>query len=322
MQFRRDAITREMQPGDPARWDGTSGKSCRIRERSVSGSSGWPAVFTGRASAGRRARRAIRRLLPKEAAASLGKAWPRMWARAYSILSDPLQLGRWRCDRDCPICGYRGRFWSYGSPPRADALCPHCLSLERHRLLELLLKRQPMGLMNGRRLLHFAPEPFVSGRLSCSETYVTADISGSEVDCRCALEAMPFSDDSFDALVANHVLEHVADERKALQEIGRVLTEHGIIVLSVPIVHGWKRTYEDDRIKAPAERRIHFGQEDHRRFYGQDFTTRIRRAGFVVEIFRADPRTEVKFGLKRGDQLFIARPHATKKTEAYGEHPR
>lgn len=35
--------------------------------------------------------------------------------------------------------------------------------------------------------------------------------------------AMPFRDDSFDLVLANHVLEHVADDGKALPEVHRML---------------------------------------------------------------------------------------------------
>ena len=46
--------------------------------------------------------------------------------------------------RECPVCGARRRrFLPYGYvAPRADALCPSCLSLERHRLLWLYLTRE------------------------------------------------------------------------------------------------------------------------------------------------------------------------------------
>lgn len=44
---------------------------------------------------------------------------------------------------------------------------------------------------------------------------------------------LPFRDGVFDVAVASHVLEHVVDRRRAVQEIKRVLNDHGRIVLRV-----------------------------------------------------------------------------------------
>ena len=45
---------------------------------------------------------------------------------------------------ECPVCGAKYRkFLPYGYvQPRPNALCPKCLSLERHRLLWLYLTRE------------------------------------------------------------------------------------------------------------------------------------------------------------------------------------
>ena len=58
--------------------------------------------------------------------------------------------------RECPVCGARRRrFLPYGYvAPRADALCPSCLSLERHRLLWLYLTRETDLLRRPQRILH------------------------------------------------------------------------------------------------------------------------------------------------------------------------
>ena len=64
--------------------------------------------------------------------------------------------------RECPICGaQRRRFLPYGYVNvRENALCPRCLSLERHRLLWLWLQRESGLLDEGNYpvLLHIAPE--------------------------------------------------------------------------------------------------------------------------------------------------------------------
>jgi ubiquinone/menaquinone biosynthesis C-methylase UbiE len=45
---------------------------------------------------------------------------------------------------------------------------------------------------------------------------------------------MPFSDGSFDFVYSYHVLEHIPDFRKALREIGRVLSPEGHWIIGVP----------------------------------------------------------------------------------------
>src|SRR5262245_43853142 len=68
--------------------------------------------------------------------------------------------GRNQAERWCPVCA-RGarRFGAAGAVPRADAKCPHCGALERHRLVWLYLT-QRTDLFDGRarKVLHIAPE--------------------------------------------------------------------------------------------------------------------------------------------------------------------
>lgn len=47
------------------------------------------------------------------------------------------------------------------------------------------------------------------------------------------IEKMPYKKDSFDAAVALDVLEHV-DDTRALREINRILSEDGILIVTVP----------------------------------------------------------------------------------------
>ena len=192
--------------------------------------------------------------------------------------------------------------------PRSEALCPQCFSLERHRLFQLLLDQGAADVLAGRRILHFAPEGFIRPLLEQMAQCVTTDVAGGGISCRSSMEALPFPDASFDAVIANHVLEHIADDRLAMREIRRVLRPDGLAILSVPLVQGWARTYEDRRISEPGARRVPFGQDDHLRYYGRDFVDRLRQGGFAVDVFQLDHRREIKYGLQRGEQMFIARP--------------
>lgn len=208
--------------------------------------------------------------------------------------------------RTCPICDYQGLFAAFGTPPRLDAICPSCSSLERHRMLRLLLSRQPL-IGPSDRILHFAPEPSVTRILrEVSSRYETADLARRNVDHQLNIEAIALPDDSFDRIVCFQVLEHV-DDTHALAEMFRILTPGGIALLNIPIIEGWDRTYENPEIVSPEDRFLHFGQSDHVRFFGRDVRERMKRAGFELTEFVAEEPDVGTYGLYRGERIFIAR---------------
>ena len=47
-------------------------------------------------------------------------------------------------------------------------------------------------------------------------------------------EDLPFNDKEFDVVFCSHVLEHVNDEAKSLQEINRVLKDKGVAIIGMP----------------------------------------------------------------------------------------
>jgi SAM-dependent methyltransferase len=103
-----------------------------------------------------------------------------------------------------------------------------------------------------------------------------------DVDRRLSIEELPFDDSSCDAVICNHVLEHVADDRKAMREILRVLRPGGWALLQVPIDRERLYTIEDPTASA-LERRLRFGQHDHVRSYGADYIERLKAAGFELD---------------------------------------
>lgn len=192
--------------------------------------------------------------------------------------------------RVCPICGaeYK-RFLPYGYViVRPDALCPRCLSLERHRLLWLWLTRETNLTDRLPRLLHIAPEVCLMRKLkaiysSDPQKYVTADLESPLADLHFDILQIPLPDTSFDAVICNHLLEHVADDRAALRELHRILRPGGWGVVLSPIDYNRSETFEDDTITDPAERTRIFGQYDHRRIFGRDYAERLRSVGFEAE---------------------------------------
>jgi hypothetical protein len=205
--------------------------------------------------------------------------------------------------RFCPLCGYDGYFRHAGRPPRLDALCPQCGSLERHRLFWLWFKGEKSKL--DEPILHFGPEPILTAKFrTLYSEYATADLY-NEADLNLNIEGIDLQSGSINTVICNHVLEHVSDS-KALAEIYRVLSEKGRLIASIPIVEGWDHTYEDGSITNPLERELHFGQSDHVRYYGRDFRERLRSAGFTkVEEVTAGGQDAVKYGLLPGEKIFL-----------------
>ncbi|MBM4312536.1 MAG: class I SAM-dependent methyltransferase [Deltaproteobacteria bacterium] len=58
--------------------------------------------------------------------------------------------------------------------------------------------------------------------------------SGGWIVARADVTRLPFSDDSFDAVICSEVLEHVVDSRRAITELLRVLKPMGDLVITVP----------------------------------------------------------------------------------------
>ena len=83
-------------------------------------------------------------------------------------------------------------------------------------------------------------------------------------------QAMPFADESFDFLLANHVLEHVDSPDKALTEIHRVLKRGGHAILQTPYSPRLHGTLQVAGIDTPEARLHAYGQEDHARLFGRD----------------------------------------------------
>ena len=208
--------------------------------------------------------------------------------------------------RTCSVCGYRGRFRSAGKPRRIDARCPKCGSAERYRLLALWLERQG-GFLRSASVLHFAPEAGLAALLKTRVgQYQSADITPGRADMVLNIEAIDAPGASYDCVVCSHVLEHV-DDAKALPEIYRVLKPGGVALIMLPLVEGWAKTYENPNVTTPEERKRHFGQSDHVRFYGADVRDRIRAAGFALDEFTAEGEDVLTYGLQRGEKVFIAR---------------
>ena len=213
----------------------------------------------------------------------------------------------------CPVCNkHYKKFLPYGRiNPRPNALCPNCLSLERHRLIWLYLQEKTNFFQKKQHILHIAPEACFIKRFEKvhEEQYITADIESPLAKVKMDIHAIPFADHTFDVVLCNHVLEHVQDDIKAMGEIFRVLRRGGFAILQVPFFKPvLQHTFEDPTITDKREREKLFGQDDHVRKYGTDYPGRIERSGLIAiqEEFvnTVSDETRKKFGLVKGETIF------------------
>jgi SAM-dependent methyltransferase len=214
----------------------------------------------------------------------------------------------------CPVCNSSFRkFLPYGRiNTRPNALCPSCQALERHRLIWLYLQTETDFFKKPVNVLHIAPEacfikPFEKLH---GEKYITADIESPLAKVKMDIHNIPFNEGTFDVVLCNHVLEHVDNDIKAMSEINRVLKSGGFAVMQVPFFNPVpEKTFEDFSIADPREREKAFGQDDHVRKYGKDYSQRISKAGMKpVENNFVDKKTEEerhRYGLVRGETLYI-----------------
>tara|TARA_B100000809_G_scaffold252838_2_gene288065 strand:- start:54274 stop:55038 length:765 start_codon:yes stop_codon:yes gene_type:complete len=213
-----------------------------------------------------------------------------------------------------PIDGKSFRkFLPYGyEVQRENVLAPGTLSLERHRLLWLYLQSTDF-FTNSKKVLHVAPEQcfYKLFRAQNNLEYLTTDLYSPLADVRADICDLPFENDSYDIIFCNHVLEHIIDDQKAMQELYRVLKPGGKGIFQIPQELNRGTTYEDFSITSPEKRKMHFGQYDHVRIYGKDYFDKLRNVGFKVEELNAHDianTTEVeKYRLSATEILPICR---------------
>jgi len=168
-----------------------------------------------------------------------------------------------------------------------NIICPNCLSNARERLVIAMLQHHVN--IDNKKILHLSPEKNVYQYLKYKSEVITADLVPGfykNIDKQIRKEdamAFSFADQSFDVVIANHVLEHISDDLKAMSEINRVLKKGGIAILQVPYSETISSTIEEPLIDNPSRQSALFGQKDHVRIYQlNDYINRLGQSGFIV----------------------------------------
>lgn len=216
---------------------------------------------------------------------------PRPWlirlSYVFRVIAAPFYKGN---NVECPVCEKSFRkFLSYGSDVahRENVLCPYDLTLERHRLMWLYLKeKSDFFTKPDLKVMHIAPEQCFHKKFKQQKNldYTTGDLLSPIVDMHFDLHDIPLDDNQYEVIFCNHVMEHVKDDLKCMQELYRIMKPGGWGIMQVPIDSSRTETYEDWSITSPEEREKHFWQYDHVRLYGLNYPKRLEEAGFTVDI--------------------------------------
>lgn len=216
------------------------------------------------------------------------------------------KIGKFKPYREVPTDIFR-KHHIIGGWLTDSGSCIYCGSMDRHRWQYYILKNHTDILTRSCSVLHFAHEAsnakLIRSNKKCR--YITADIEAGRGDYAVDMTDMKiFKDNTFDYVIANHVLEHIQDEAAAISELKRVLKNDGTIILSFPVCTDML-TYEDDSIITEQGRWDAFGQGDHVRLYGTDYKERLERYGLNVKVY--SPENELsneeieRYGLIRDD---------------------
>jgi len=222
----------------------------------------------------------------------------------------------------CTVCKSSFKvFATAGLTKRENARCVNCGSLERHRLLSKYLFEELNILNKGKiRMLHFAPERFFFDVFSNHDNveYYPCDLfpesyafEGKSKVLKVDITKIPFEDNFFDVILCNHVLEHIPNDRLAMEELYRVMKNNGWGIFQVPLDYSRAVTYEDFSITTPNARQKAFGQNDHVRWYGRDYTNRLMQVGFNVTsdnyVQRFSKEEAWKFGFETDELIYLCR---------------
>jgi SAM-dependent methyltransferase len=183
---------------------------------------------------------------------------------------------------ECPVCSHTLK--NFIKIPDGDLLCPFCGSRSRTRRLYSFLNEN--ALING-KVLHFSPSRSVYRLLNKNPNidYYSTDYEDEFLaDYRYDITQIPLENNFFDLIICYHILEHIVEDKKAMEELQRVLKPDGTCIIQTPFKEG--DIYEDFSKKTPEERLEAFGQEDHVRIYSvEGLRKRLEENGFKnVEI--------------------------------------
>jgi SAM-dependent methyltransferase len=169
-------------------------------------------------------------------------------------------------------------------------------------MIEPLLNSQP-------KILHFSPSRTLYRKLKSKKEldYLSTDYEDEFLaDQKLDIRNTGLAANSFDLIICFHVLEHIDEDLKAMQELLRILKPGGHCLIQTPFKEG--DIYENEAVVSPEDRLVHFGQADHVRIYGvEGLKNRLANTGFVVEVQLFENEAANRFGYKENEVVLKGR---------------
>jgi len=192
-----------------------------------------------------------------------------------------------------------------------NVYCPNCLSKNRERLIKAVLQNYVS--IDRKKILHFSPERHLFLFLKNIAAVTTVDITPGfyrhiDKNIRYAdATCLPFPDGAFDILIANHILEHIPQDQKAMTEMFRVLNDKGLSILQVPYSETLGSTLEEPHINDPVRQAALYGQKDHVRIYAKtDYIQRLQKAGFQVNVLTPETLSSFRIhAIQENESVFL-----------------
>ncbi len=185
-----------------------------------------------------------------------------------------------------------------------DRFCPRCGSLQRTRRLWNILETEFLN--ENYKILDFSPSRSIYRVLKKGNYfYISSDLSGDFLsDVSYDITDIDSVDNNFDLIICYHVLEHIVDDIKAMNELRRVLKKGSYCIVQTPFIDG--EIFENYSYATPAEREKYFGQSDHVRIYSiKGLKNRLENAGFQVEIRNFKEKNENINGFSDKETVLI-----------------
>jgi predicted SAM-dependent methyltransferase len=200
----------------------------------------------------------------------------------------------------CPCCNWSGpAFITTCNSKRMNynSSCPNCDSRSRHRGLSILL---PKTIENKNlKLIFFAPEKILLKILNDSLENIhiqTTDFYSTDVDFpKEDIQNLTFTDQSFDYILCNHVIEHVPNDDLAFKELSRILQKNGKAIITIPGDYHLNSTIEFKQTDA----------NGHFRHYGLDVIKKMKTSFSEVDTIDLHSVSKLGYGVRKNDLAFI-----------------
>jgi SAM-dependent methyltransferase len=184
-----------------------------------------------------------------------------------------------------------------------NVFCPCCGAYERHRAAAYYLRATDI-LRGHRRALEIGPgmiRAYKHVLEGAGLSYLSLDLWPGFGDVQGDVVAAPLATGSFDLIVCSHVLEHVSNDYRALEEMRRMIAPGGLVLLQLPYDDRRFETFE--HCMAPTRSLGSGCYYGHLREYGLDIIERLRyfwpEVREIQPLLAIDPGVAVRHGFEK-----------------------